>query len=290
MNNFAIVTDSAGDLNHTLTEELGVVVVPLKFTIQGKEYADWPDHREMGEEEFYELLRKGERATTAALNANDYVEAVTPLLEDGKDVLIMAFSSGLSTTYQSSVMAVEELREKYPQRKIYTVDTLAASLGHGLLVWYAAQQRAQGKSIEEVRDWQEENKLKLAHWFTVDDLNHLKRGGRVSAATALVGTMLAIKPILHVDNDGKLISMSKVRGRMSSMKALADKMAELVDTSVEQTVFICHGNCEEEAQKLAEFVKERTGYEVVHIGCIGPVIGAHSGPGTLAVFFLGSER
>ena len=290
MNKFSIVTDSAGDLCHVMADELGVHVVPLKFNMQEKEYADWPDHRELGVKEFYDLLRAGERATTAALNANDFMEAVTPILEAGEDVLIMTFSSGLSTTYQSSVMAVEELREKYPERKIYTVDTLAASLGHGLLVWYAAQQRAEGKSIEEVRDWQEANKLKLAHWFTVDDLNHLKRGGRVSAATALVGTMLAIKPILHVDNDGKLISMSKARGRMASMKALADKMAETMDTTVNQTVFISHGDCEEEARKLGELVKERTGVEVDYISAIGPVVGAHSGPGTLALFFLGSER
>lgn len=290
MNKFAIVTDSAGDLCQEMAEKLGVHVVPLKFNMQGKEYADWADHREMSVKQFYDLLRAGERATTAALNANDFIEAVTPILEEGEDVLILVFSSGLSTTYQSSVMAVEELREKYPQRKIYTVDTLAASLGHGLLVWYAAQQRAEGKSIEEVRDWQEANKLNLAHWFTVDDLNHLKRGGRVSAATALVGTMLAIKPILHVDNEGHLISMSKARGRVASMKALADKMAETMDKDVEQTVFICHGDCEEDARKLADFVKKGTGCEVEHIGCIGPVIGAHSGPGTLAVFFLGSER
>lgn len=290
MKQFAIVTDSAGDLSQQMAEELDIQILPLRFHMQGVERADWPDHREMDLETFYGLLRSGERATTSALNANDYQEAVEPLLKAGQDVLILAFSSGLSTTYQSSVIAAEELREKYPDRKIYTVDTLAASLGHGLLVWYAAQQRAQGKSIDQVRDWQEENKLKLSHWFTVDDLNHLKRGGRVSAATALVGTMLAIKPVLHVDNEGHLINMSKVRGRGASIKALADKMEATAIDPANQTVFICHGDCLDDAEKLGEMIKERMGVETVHIGPIGPVIGAHSGPGTLAVFFLGSER
>ena len=170
------------------------------------------------------------------------------------------------------------------------MDTLAASLGQGLLVWYASKLRDEGKDIEEVRDWLEQNKLSLAHWFTVDDLNHLKRGGRVSATTALVGTMLSIKPILHVDNEGHLISMSKTRGRTAALKALVDK---LVDTAVDlerQDLFICHGDCEEDAKKLAEMIKEKAGVEVVHIGPIGPVIGAHAGCGTIAVFFLGRER
>ena len=290
MNKFAIVTDSAGDMCAQMAQELDVTILPLRFMMQGVERADWPDHREMDIKTFFNLLRKGEQATTSALNANDYMEMLTPILEGGQDVLILGFSSGLSTTYQSGVMAAEELREKYPQRKIYTVDTLAASLGQALLVWYAAKLREEGKSIEEVRDWVEDNKLHLAHWFTVDDLNHLKRGGRVSATTALLGTMLSIKPVLHVDNEGHLISMSKARGRTASMKALVDQMEKTAINPTEQTVFICHGDCEEDAQKLADMVKERMGVEVAHIGSIGPVIGAHSGPGTLAVFFLGSER
>ena len=173
MSQFVILTDSGSDLPQALVEELDIAVLPLRFTVQGKERSDWPDHREMDPHAFYDLLRKGEQATTSALNAHDYIEVMTPYLDAGQDVLALVFSSGLSTTYQSSVMAVEELREQYPDRKIYTVDTLAASLGQGLLVWHAAQLRAQGKSIEEVRNWVEENKLHLCHWFTVDDLNHL---------------------------------------------------------------------------------------------------------------------
>lgn len=290
MNKFAIITDSASDLGQPVVDKLDITVLPLHFMMQNVDRADWPDHREMSLRTFYDLLRSGERATTSALNANDYIEAMTPMLEAGQDILVIAFSSGLSTTYQSSAIAVEELKEKYPERKIYTVDTLAASLGQGLLVWYASKMRAEGKSIEEVRDWLEAHKLNLAHWFTVDDLNHLKRGGRVSAATALVGTMLSIKPILHVDNEGHLISMSKTRGRAASLKALVDKMVDTAEDLAEQDVFICHGDCEEDANKLAGMIKEKTGVEVAHIGPIGPVIGAHAGPGTIAVFFLGSER
>ena len=290
MNQFAIITDSGADLPQYLAEELNVSVLPLHFTIQGKEYADLPDRRDMEPGAFYNLLRQGEMGKTSALNANAYTELMTPVLEAGQDILVLAFSSGLSTTYQSSVIAVEELKEKYPDRKIYTVDTLAASLGEGLLVWYAAKMREEGKSIEEVRDWVEDHKLNLAHWFTVDDLNHLKRGGRVSAATALVGTMLSIKPVLHVDNEGHLINMSKARGRAASLKALVDKMEATAIDPANQTIFISHGDSEADAKKVADMVKERFGVEVKVIDYVGPVIGCHSGPGTIALFFLGSER
>ena len=290
MNQFEIVTDSGADLPQYLAEELGVSVLPLHFTIQGKEYADLPDRRDMDPHDLYELLRKGEMGKTSALNANDYEELMTPMLEAGKDVLVIAFSSGLSTTYQSSVIAVEELKEKYPERKIYTVDTLAASLGEGLLVWHACRLRTEGKSIEEVRDWLEDHKLNLAHWFTVDDLNHLKRGGRVSAATALVGTMLSIKPVLHVDDEGHLISMSKARGRAASLKALVDKMEEDAVDPASQTIFISHGDSEADARKVADLIRERFGVEVKVIDYVGPVIGCHSGPGTIALFYLGRKR
>jgi DegV family protein with EDD domain len=289
MNRFAILTDSGADLPQTMVEELDITVVPLRYTIQGQERLDWPDHREMAPRVFYDLLRQGERATTAALNVHDYLEQLTPLLQAGQDVLALVFSSGLSTTYQSCVLAAEELREQYPDRKLFVVDTLCASMGQGLLVWHAAQLRAQGKTIEEVRDWVEENKRRLCHWFTVDDLNHLKRGGRVSAATALVGTMLSIKPVLHVDDEGHLVSMGKARGRAASLKALVDKMAQTAIEPEKQTIFISHSDCEEDARKLAGLVRERFGVEAV-IGEIGPVIGAHSGPGTLALYFLGKER
>ena len=288
MSDYVIVTDSSADLPASLVQELGVEVLPLSFTIQGKTYHNYPDDREMDPKVFYKMLRDGEMATTSAVNVAEYTNMLEPFLQAGKDVLVLAFSSGLSTTYQSSVIAVNELSEQYPDRKIYTVDTLCASLGQGLLVWHAVQEQKKGKSIEEVRDWVEENNLHLCHWFTVDDLHFLKRGGRISAATAVVGTMLSIKPVLHVDDEGHLISMGKARGRGASLTALVDHMEQTV-TDVD-TVFISHGDCLADAEKVAADVKKRFGTKDVVINNVGPVIGAHSGPGTLALFFLGTKR
>ena len=288
MSDFVIVTDSSADLPADLVRELGVEVLPLSFTIQGKTYRNYPDGREMAPGAFYQLLRSGGMATTSAVNVADYTAALEPLLQEGKDVLLLVFSSGLSATYQSSVIAVEELREKYPDRKLFTVDTLCASLGQGLLVWHAVEQKRKGASIEAVRDWVEENKLHLCHWFTVDDLHFLKRGGRISAATAVVGSMLSIKPVLHVDDEGHLINVGKARGRAASLTALVDKMEE---TAIDvDTVFISHGDCLADAEKVKAMVEERFGTQKVVINHIGPVIGAHSGPGTLALFFLGTQR
>ena len=288
MSEFVIVTDSSADLPAGLVRELGVEVLPLSFTIQGNTYRNYPDDREMDPAVFYKMLRDGEAATTSAVNVAEYTALLEPLLQAGKDVLVLAFSSGLSTTYQSSVIAVNELSEQYPDRKLFTVDTLSASLGQGLLVWHAVQEQKRGQSIEAVRDWVEENKLRLCHWFTVDDLHFLKRGGRISAATAVVGTMLSIKPVLHVDDEGHLISMGKARGRGASLTALVDHM-EQTATDVD-TVFISHGDCLADAEKVAADVRKRFGTRDVVINTIGPVIGAHAGPGTVALFFLGTKR
>ena len=288
MSDYVIVTDSSADLPASLVQELGVEVLPLSFTVQGKTYHNYPDDREMDPKVFYKMLRDGEMATTSAVNVAEYTAMLEPLLQAEKDVLVLAFSSGLSTTYQSSVIAVNELAEQYPDRKICTVDTLCASMGQGLMVWLAAQEQKKGKSLEEVRDWVEENKLRLCHWFTVDDLHFLKRGGRISAATAVVGTMLSIKPVLHVDDEGHLISMGKARGRGASLTALVDHM-EQTATDVD-TVFISHGDCLADAEKVAADVRKRFGTRDVVINTIGPVIGAHAGPGTVALFFLGTKR
>ena len=290
MSDFVILTDSSADLGEEMVRKLDVQVVPLGFVLDGQAYHDYPDNRDMDPHAFYERLRKGDAATTNAVNTAQYTEALEPLLQAGRDVLVLAFSSGLSATYQSSVIAVEELRAKYPERKLYTVDTLCASLGQGLLVWYAAQLRERGRSIKEVQDWVEEHKLNLCHQFTVDDLYFLKRGGRVSAATALVGSMLHIKPVLHVDSEGHLINIDKVRGRQASLKALVDRMEETAIDPGSLTVFISHGDCLEDAQAVAEMVKKRFGVDEIYINYVGPVIGAHSGPGTVALFYIGTER
>ena len=290
MSEFTILTDSSADLDAEMAQQLGVQVLPLTFTIEGSDYHNYPDNREMDPHLFYEKLRAGQVATTAAVNMNQYMEAIEPLLQAGQDVLVLAFSSGLSATYQASVLAVEELRERYPQRQIYTVDTLCASLGQGLLVYLAVQQQRAGADIRQVRDWAEENKLHLCHQFTVDDLMFLKRGGRISATTAVVGSMLQIKPVLHVDDKGHLINIGKARGRQASLRALVDKMAQTAVDPGKQTVFISHGDCLRDAETVANMVRERFGTQDIFINYVGPVIGAHSGPGTLALFYVGSKR
>ena len=290
MSDFIIMTDSCADLPAGLVEQLDLTVLPLMFNLDGKDYHNYPDNREMDPRQFYDLLRQGKMATTSAVNVGMYTEALEPMLAAGRDVLVMAFSSGLSTTYNSAVIAAEELREKYPERKLFVVDTLCASLGQGMFVWLAAQKRAEGWDIERVYRWAEDSKLSMCHQFTVNDLFHLKRGGRVSAATAVVGTMLAIKPVLHVDNEGHLINIAKARGRAASIKALLDKMEKTVIQPDGQTVFISHGDCLEDAEKLADMVRGKWAVADVIINNVGPVIGAHSGPGTLALFYVGSER
>ena len=290
MSDFVILTDSSADLGADLVAQLDVQVLPLSFTMQGTTYHNYPDNREMDPAAFYAMLRQGELATTSAVNVAQYTEALEPLLQAGRDVLVLAFSSGLSATYNSSTIAVEELREKYPDRKLYTVDTLCASLGQGLLVYLAAKEREKGKSIEEVRDWVEAHKLNLCHQFTVDDLHFLKRGGRISATTAVLGSMLQIKPVLHVDDEGHLINIGKARGRAASLKALVDKMEITAIDPKDQIVFISHGDCLADAEMVAQMVKDRMGVQQVYINYVGPVIGAHSGPGTLALFYVGTER
>ena len=290
MSDFAILTDSSADLPAGLAQQIDVQVLPLAFIMGGHTYYNYPDNRDMDPHAFYDRLRAGELATTNAVNVAQYTEALEPLLQAGQDVLILAFSSALSTTYNSSRLAVEELGFKYPNRKIYTVDTLCASLGQGLLVWYAARERDRGHTIEEVREWVEERKLNLCHQFTVDDLHFLKRGGRISAATAMVGSMLHIKPVLHVDRGGCLVNIGKARGRQASLRALVDRMEETAIDSGSLTVFISHGDCLEDAQTVADMVKKRFGVQDVVINYVGPVIGAHSGPGTVALFYMGTDR
>jgi len=287
MPNYKIITDSGSDLPQSAAQSLGLTVSPLYVTFRG---VTNPDSVDDGIREMYAGLRAGEAATTSAINPQQWSDAMETVLTEGLDVLVLAFSSGLSTTYQSAVIAATELSEKYPQRKIRVVDTLAASLGQGLLVWYACKKQQEGMELDALAHWVTENRFRLCHWFTVDDLMYLKRGGRISAATALVGTMLNIKPVLHVDDEGHLISVSKVRGRKASIEALATKMGQLGLPGENDTVFICHGDCVEDANHLAAIVKEKYGVKEVLIGYTGAVIGSHSGPGTLALFFLGEHR
>lgn len=287
---YVIMTDSSCDLSQELADQLGLEVLPLEVMADGKNYRNWLDGREIGFKEFYKLAREGKELKTSAVNTAAFEEKMEKLLKEGKDILYIGFSSGLSTTYNSGEAAARELREKYLDRKIYTVDTLAASLGQGMIIYYAAKKKEAGATIEEVRDFVENEKLHMCHWFTVDDLNYLKRGGRISAATAAVGTMLSIKPVMHMDNEGHLVAVGKARGRKAALCQLLDTMGELGEGLEGQTTFICHSDCMDDAQYVASQMKERFGVAQVNINWIGPVIGAHTGPGTIGIFFWGSER
>lgn len=289
MAEYVLFTESTADLSVELVQELGVEVLPMRFSLNGREYNNYPDNRELDPHDFYDALRAGGMSTTSQINQAAFEDAFTPVLEAGKDILYLAFSSGLSGTFQSARLAAEDLAEKYPQRTVRVIDTLQASMGEGLAVYYAATMKNEGKSLEEVASWFEANKMRVCAWFTVDDLMFLKRGGRLGGGAAVVGTLLGIKPILHVDDEGHLIAMEKVRGRRASLDGLVKHFASSDVPAAEQVVFVSHGDCIEDCKYVADRCRE-LGAKKVYISDIGPVIGAHSGPGTVALFFLAAKR
>ena len=287
---YVIVTDSSCNLSNKQIEDYKLEVISLKYFSGEKSFESYNKDAEPDYKAFYDMARKKEPLSTTLASPELCYNTFDKILSEGNDLIYIGFSSGLSGTYQVAHNTLDELKEKYPDRKIYDVDSLAASLGQGLLVHYAVQKRNEGLTIEELYNWLIDNRLKLCHWFTVDDLMYLKRGGRVSAATALVGTMLQIKPVMHVDNEGHLIKVGTARGRKASIDALAKKMAETGLPGENDTVFISHGDCEADARYLAEKLKATCGVKEVMIYYVGAVIGSHSGPGTLALFFLGDHR
>ncbi|MDD2362685.1 MAG: DegV family protein [Oscillospiraceae bacterium] len=290
MMSYRITTDSTSDFPRQFYEENDIAVVGLSFLIDEQEYNESKDLK-LSSKEFYDLLRSGKTATTMQVNTFEFVEFIEPFLAAGEDVLHIAFSSGLSGTYESCFRGAQELSEKYPDRTLIVIDTLAASMGEGLLVHYAMENRKNGMSIQENAAWLEENKLHLCHWFTVNDLMHLHRGGRVSKASAIFGSLLGIKPVLHVDNEGHLILVSKSRGRVASIDALVSKLKETANDDIaEQAVFISHGDCLDDAKLLEEKIRSAVGTSKFMISNVGAVIGSHSGPGTLALFFMGKQR
>lgn len=288
MADYVIITDSSCDIAPELLQQWGVpyVALTVKFDDQKESFGNY----DMPFPDFYQKMREGGVARTAAANMETFRNAFEPFLKEGKDLLYIGFSSGLSTTVNSGAMAARELMEEYPDRKVRTVDTFAASAGFGLLVYLTVQEKKRGASLEQAAKFVEDTRFHLCHWFTVDDLVYLKRGGRVSAAAAFVGGLLNIKPVLHMDDPGHLIPMFKVRGRRASIKALADKYGELAVDRENGTVFISHGDCIDDAKLLENMLAERYGAKVSLITYVGPVIGSHSGPGTLALFFVGKER
>lgn len=284
MDNYTIFVDSACDISPAVMEEWGVKSESLTFKFENsdKEYLNG----DMEPSEFYAKMRAGEHASTAAINIAKFKDGFESEVKLGNDILYLGFSSGLSTTYNSARIAAEELSEKYPDRRIITIDTLAASAGYALLVYLTAQKKLAGADIIEAARFARDTKLHICHWFTVDDLKYLKRGGRISQTAALVGGLLGIKPVLHTDDAGHLTNVLKVRGRNAALTAIADKYSEL---ALENTVFISHGDCMKDVETMVSLLKDR-GADIKLITDIGPVIGAHSGPGTLAVFFVGKNR
>ena len=283
---YQIITDSCCDLTEQQLQELNVTCANLTVMYNGENHTSFSEPAAV--KAFYDEVRGGVMATTAAANPDDWAQLMKSTLEEGKDVLVITFSGGMSTTYQSAVIASKDLQEEYPQRKIIVIDSLAAALGQGMLVYYACKKRDEGMGIDELAAWVEENKFHVAHWVTVDDLTHLKRGGRISTTSAIVGSMLNIKPIIHVDNDGHLINTAKVRGRKVAMEYLVKKFTETCTDF--DTVFIGHGDCPEDAAALEAMLREAHPIKEVITGYVGPVIGAHTGPGVLVVFFMGTQR
>jgi len=288
MNDYIIFTDSCCDIAPAMLAQWGVPYADMTFSFDGedREYIG----TDISTKEFYDRMRQGAHPRTAAINADTFVRAFTKYLEEGKDILYLAFSSGLSTTINSAHMAADELKESYPDRSIVIVDTLAASAGLGLMVYMAVEKKKEGASIEENAAYIESLIPHHCIWFTVDDLEYLKRGGRVSPLVAFAGSVLGIKPVLQMDDEGHLIKVSTARGRNKAIEALADKYTELSFEDKNTPVFISHADCEEDAKQLAAIIAKRHGVKATLITQIGPVIGSHSGPGTIALFFIGKHR
>lgn len=290
MNPYVIFTDATADLPPEAFRRYDIQTLPMVYRLSGQDAlyeGGWADERIHA---FYDRLRAGEPVSTSQISPGTYEEFFTPWLEKGVDVLYVCFSSGLSGTFQSSNISAPDLMERFPGRKVVTVDSLGATFGEGLAVLQAAENREKGMTIEENAQWLNDHVLKNVHWFTVDDLMFLKRGGRISAATAIIGTTLKIKPVMHVDDAGHLIPVDKAQGRHTSLKALAKKMRETGVNLEEQTVYIGHGDAKEDAEYLADAIRKTATVRGIHIGMINPIIGAHSGPGTMALFFVGTHR
>ena len=290
MREYVIMTDSCCDLTDHMAKELELAVVPLTVHIDGHDYPNLLDGSAISFEDFYGKIRGGVLATTAAANVGQFQEAMRPILAAGKDIVSINFSSALSTTYQSACIAAQDMKEEFPDANIYVVDSLSASLGQGLLLYLTVQKKREGLSAQELVQWVEDNKLHIDHWFTVDDLNYLKMGGRLSAGAAFFGSMLSIKPVMYTSPEGKLIPMGKARGMKAALTELVNTMDKLAIRPIREPVFICHADCPDSVDYVKGLLYERFGITDVRADYIGPVIGSHTGCGTLGLFFMGTER
>ena len=291
MREYIIMTDSCADLSAAEVQELGIVVVPLHYELDGVNYTNYPDHSELEPAEFFARVSAGATCKTAAVSVGTFVDEMTPILQAGKDILYIAFSGALSTTYQSGCIAADDLRAEFPEAKIGVIDSLSASRGQGRLVMEAVAEKNKGKTLDEVAQFVRDSIPHNIHWFTVADLNQLKRGGRISAATALVGTMMNIKPVLRVSEEGKLESVSKSRGIKAALTELVNQMEKTGTAPLaDQTVLICHADCPDNVEFVSRLLRERFGVTDIRAEFIGPVIGSHTGMGTLGLFFRGEHR
>jgi len=289
MGDYILVSDATLDLPAEVIEENDIHVIPMGLIVDEVEYMHYPDERNLSVSEFYSKLKNGSVSHTSQITPAAFHEYFSEILKEGKDILYIAFSSGLSGTYNTSQLVISELAEEYPDRKIISIDSLCASIGEGLLVYLAAQQKKKGLTIEELRDWVEANKKTVRHWFTVKDLYYLKRGGRISSVEAFMGTALKIRPVLSTDDCGKLVVKSKVRGSKAELELLVGKLeSEGIDTK-NQTIIIGHGDNIEQARELEAIIREKELVKDIIISNIGPVIGTHTGPGMLALTFVGNE-
>lgn len=290
MREFKIYTDSTSDLPNELVKHMGVTVVPTEVFLKGKRYLDYPDERELSKKAFFEAVREGEMPTTAVIPPSRFYEYFEKDVKEGYDILYIVFSSGLTTTRQNAMIAADEMKETYPDSNIVVVDSMSASLGEGGLVYFAAQMKESGKSINEIKNWIEENRLKLCIWFTVDDLRHLWRGGRISATSAAVGGVLNIKPLIHVSDEGKLEPVEKVRGRKQAIDALFNKAKNDAVNPRGQTMFVVHADCGEECRRLQRRLLDELKVKEVITGVMGPVVGTHTGPGAIGLLFMAEHR
>lgn len=290
MHNFVIVTDSCCDLPASLAEEMGLAVIHLNVLVEDRTYTNYLDWRDIPAGSFYDLMRAEKTASTSAPSIGDFVQVVEPILQQGRDVLYLGFSSALSSTVSTGMLAAGELMEQYPDRKVLCVDTLCASLGQGLFVRKVWEKQQAGASVEEAHAFATQLVPHLCHWFTVGDLHALQRGGRVSKTTAVIGSALQIKPVLHVDDEGRLMKIGTVRGRKNSIAALKDHLKAAIINPEEQTIYISHGDCEEEARLLADMIAKEVPVKGFVFNHVGPVIGAHTGAGVIALFCVGNQR
>jgi DegV family protein with EDD domain len=289
MPEYVILTDSTADLPVDLTKNLDVSVIPLKYEMDGEVNNDcFGENRENSLEVFYAKIKNGKRAKTSQVNPTEFVSFFSPFLEKGKDIFYISFTSGLSATFDSAKIAAKELLETFPERKIKIIDSLCASMGEGLLVYEAVMQRRLGKSLEDLTDWAEKNKLNMCHWVVVDDLNHLKAGGRISPTAAFFGSILNVKPLIHVDGEGRLVLFGKHRGKRKALDFLIEKMKKNIIST--ERVCISHSQSFDDARWVSDKIKSELGVKEVLISEIGCVIGAHTGIGVIAIFFWGSQR